>query len=79
MSCTNQHCFDICFKVVIDTVNDSVETFVDCGDQCSGIDIDFHDGIITIVLPLVACVDTTLNDDLSVSGQLVSLSFPHYL
>ncbi|MDQ0268583.1 hypothetical protein [Cytobacillus purgationiresistens] len=78
MSCSTQNCFDICFKVVINTKCERAETFVDCGEECSGMEIDFKNGIITIVLPLVACVETTLNDDLSVDSKLDSLSFSGY-
>ncbi|MDQ0268584.1 hypothetical protein [Cytobacillus purgationiresistens] len=78
MSCTTQNCFDICFKVVINTNSERAETFVECGEECSGIEIDFKNGILTIVLPLVACIETTLNDDLTAKAKLESLSFPGY-
>ncbi len=77
MACTtNNLCFNICLKIVI-TPGNGVVTNVNCGDVCGTsptIEIT-PDGAIVITLPLVACFSITLNDDLSVSTLLTSLSF----
>jgi hypothetical protein len=78
MSCTtNNICFDICLKITI-TPGSGVSTTVDCGDACgtSPTIIINPDGSIVITLPLIACFSITLDDDLSTSAILTSLSFP---
>lgn len=78
MACTAENCFDICLRILINTRNERAETSVECGEECPGIEFEYSNGIITIVLPLVACVETTLHDDLSARARLESLSLPGY-
>lgn len=78
MACTAENCFDIWLKIQINTRSERAVTSVKCGDACPGIEFEFENGIITIVLPLVACVETTLKDDLSAEATLENLSLPGY-
>jgi hypothetical protein len=59
-----QNCFDICLETQINP-NGGVEIKVNCDNNCSAA----HG-----VLRFVACFDTTVNDDLSFSAELVSLT-----
>ncbi|MCA1028138.1 hypothetical protein LCM23_18925 [Cytobacillus kochii] len=78
MACKNESCFDVCLKLVVNTNSRRAETSVECDETCGGIEFEFENGVIQITLPLVACVETTLKDDLSASAELTSLSLPGY-
>ena len=77
MACTtNNVCFDVCLEITI-TPGGGVTVAVDCGGTCgtSPVIVISPSGAIVITLPLIACFSITLNDDLSVSSLLTSLSF----
>lgn len=78
MAVTNESCFDICLSITVNLFTGQATTEVQSGEACSGIDIDFERGLFTITLPLVACVEITLQDDLTVDAELVDLSLPGY-
>ncbi|NIE93194.1 hypothetical protein F3J09_20920 [Bacillus sp. Ab-1751] len=64
MACTSRKCFNICLETKINP-NDGAEIVVRCNDECSS---NFK------VIPFIACIDITLNDDLSFSSELFSLT-----
>lgn len=80
MAVVNENCFDICLKITVSTRNGRrrAKTEVQSEDACTGIDFEFENGDFIITLPLVACVRTTLRDNLSADAQLISLSLPGY-
>lgn len=73
-----EQCMNICLEILIAPETD-IELSISDYDTCSpGVSIDGNVTIIT--LPLVACVEITINDDFSISveliGSLVFLSLP---
>jgi hypothetical protein len=79
MACKrNDICFKVCFDDLLTIVpGQGVTSVIRCGDECGTsprIDVT-SSGSIIIILPLTACFSITLNNDLSVTSALTSLSF----
>ena len=78
LAITNESCFDICLKISINLSTGRAETEVLSEEECTGFNFEFERGLFIITLPLVACVQTTLNDDLTTEAELSDLSLPGY-
>ncbi|MGG2016347.1 hypothetical protein [Bacillus sp. S10(2024)] len=80
MACTtNDVCFNVCLVITI-TPGGGTASVINCGEACgtSPTIVVNPNGSVVITLPLLACFSITLNDDLSVSSSLTSLSFVTY-
>ena len=78
MAITNESCFDICLKITVNLRTGRAETEVQNDDECTGFNFEYDRGLFIITLPLVACVQITLQDDLTAEAELSDLSLPGY-
>ncbi|MGF9966895.1 hypothetical protein [Bacillus rhizoplanae] len=73
-----EQCMNICLEIYIAPDTD-IELSISDYNKCSP-GVTIHGDVIIIVLPLVACVEITIEDDFSISveliGSLVFLSLP---
>jgi hypothetical protein len=72
----NNVCFDVCLVITI-TPGSGATSVINCDGTCgtSPTIVINPNGSVVITLPLSACFSITLNDDLSVTSSLSSLSF----
>lgn len=75
---TNESCFDICLKITVNLRTGRAETEVQSDDECTGFNFEFDKGLFIITIPLVACIQVTLQDDLTAEAELSNLSLPGY-